>query len=172
MYTSYLMKVTSVFTWQKGLATINSLGSHNTPSCFVTIKSWSQASNQNLLCLDRMFFPLWNITGWKSMWPHPSCPSPLFVLPSLCSSRWIDLLNAVGGKKKRLGTVGLLGIRELLEMIWKSCVDLCSLGCVWFFKRFMIFQRVICPYIKLLTQCMSNHTGVAARVFFFIIIML
>lgn len=103
MYTSYLMKVTSVFTWQKGLATINSLGSHNTPSCFVTIKSWSQASNQNLLCLDRMFFPLWNITGWKSMWPHPSCPSPLFVLPSLCSSRWIDLLNAVGGKKKKAG---------------------------------------------------------------------
>lgn len=63
MYNSYLMKVTSVFTWQKGPTTINSLGSHNTPRCFVTIKSWSQASNQNLLCLDRMFFPLWNITG-------------------------------------------------------------------------------------------------------------
>lgn len=62
MYNSYLMKVTSVFTRQKGPIMINSLGPYSSPSCFVAIKSWSQASNQKLLCPDHMFFPVWHNT--------------------------------------------------------------------------------------------------------------
>lgn len=70
-------------------------------------------------------------------------------------------------KKKMVGRDGLLGIRELHGTMWKSCIAPLLLGFDWFFKGFMIFQRIICPYIKLLTQSKSNHTEVAGHIFSF-----
>lgn len=124
MYNGYLMKVTSVFTRQKGPMMINSLGPYSSPSCLVSIKSWRQASNQKLLCPCHVISPLWNITGLKPMWPHPSYPSSLSVFSSCCSRRCMLFKN----KKEKVGTAGLPGIRKLLDMMWKSCVDLLLLG--------------------------------------------
>lgn len=41
MHNSYLIKVTSVFTSQKGPIVINSLGPYSSPGFSVAIKSWS-----------------------------------------------------------------------------------------------------------------------------------
>lgn len=137
----------------------------SSPVCSVVIKPQSQASSQNYLSPDLMFFLLCKITRPKPVSPLPSCPSLPSVLLSWLS-RWVNLSNTF---ETKCGTRdGLPGTREFLDTRWTFCVNLVPLGFYLILQR--ISQKTPFPYSKSFTWYLSDYPGVNEHALFFIII--